>query len=296
MLYDVIKGYVLEIRTPVMLVALLTAILGSSAATVMGLFPMNYSTVLLHTCNVFTVLYMSHLVDTLNDRFTRNEYGHGYITRFGDAGKEPLTRKHFTAGIAVSFLIAVCITTFLTIQTGLTYLWIAAFGVLLALAYGSGLDCVLLLGDFAWEMGVIFALWGGYYVQAVSMDPPILLMALIVLPALTGFKIVDALPDIEPDRNAGKNTIPVKIGFKYANILAYGLIGLSLMLLGFAVIQNMLPPPLMPTVLLFGALSGLSATLTPRRGVYLLLVAFILLMLHGIYLLYPPLFNVGLPR
>ncbi|HUX79444.1 MAG TPA: hypothetical protein VMW10_06860, partial [Alphaproteobacteria bacterium] len=77
MIYNAIKGYLLEIRIPAMLVALLTAILGSSAAT-MGFLPMNYATVTLHTVNVFTILYMAHLVDTLNDRFIRDEYGSGY--------------------------------------------------------------------------------------------------------------------------------------------------------------------------------------------------------------------------
>lgn len=290
MLYQIIKGYILEIRTPAMLVALLTAILGSSAATMAGLFPMNYTTVILHVFNVFTILYMSHLVDTLNDKFNRHEYGHGYETRFGDAGKQPLTKRHFEVGAIISLIIGIGLTIYLTQQTGLLYMGIAAFGIVLALAYGSGLDKIFLLGDFAWELGVVFSLWGGFYVQAGSLETPIILMALMVLPALTGFKIVDALPDIEPDNHAGKNTIPVKLGFGKANTLAYILIAASIILLGQACNSLMLPPPMMNSILLFGALSGISATLNPRRGVYVLLIGFILLMLHGIYLLYPPLF------
>jgi len=289
MIYQIIKGYLLEIRTPVMFVALLTAILGASAAT-MGFLPMNYATVTLHTVNVFTILYMSHLVDTLNDRFKRNEYGHGYETRFGDSGKEPMTSSHLIGGIVVCMIVGIGITIWLTLQTDLLYAGIATFGIILALAYGYGLDKVFILGDLAWELGVIFSMWGGFLVQAGSLETPIMIMALMIIPALTGFKIVDALPDIKPDKYAGKNTIPVNFGFNRAKILAYILIAISILLMGHACVTGMLPPPMIYTILLFGALSGISATVDPRKGVYILVISFILLMLHGIYLLYPPLF------
>ena len=291
MIYNAIKGYLLEIRIPAMLVALLTAILGSSAAT-MGFLPMNYATVTLHTVNVFTILYMAHLVDTLNDRFIRDEYGSGYRTRFGDAGKQQMSREHFIGGIIVCLIIAIGVTAWLTLQTGPLYMGLAAFGIILAVSYGFGLDKVFILGDLAWEFGVIFSLWGGFFVQAGSLETPILVMALLVMPALTGFKIVDALPDIEPDEHAGKITAPVKFGFNIANTLAYILMGISVVLLGIASQIGMLPPPIINSILLFGAITGVSAAVGPRKGVYVITVAFTLLMLQGIYLLYPPLFGL----
>ena len=116
------------------------------------------------------------------------------------------------------------------------------------------------------------------------------MMALMILPALTGFKIVDALPDIEPDAYAKKITIPVKLGFKTANILAYILIAISVVVLGQATKAGMLPPPIIYTIVLFGGLTGIAASLNARRSVYVLMLAFVGLMLHSIYLLYPPLF------
>lgn len=278
-----------------MLVALLSAIFGAAVASASHLVQMNVVNVMWHLANTAAILYMSHLVDTYND-LKRGEYEAGYRTRQGDSGTHPLNSTGYKFGTIVCLLLALVCTLTLTYLTGPIYLGIAVFGIALALSYGSGLDYVLFFGDMAWETGVIFVLLGGYYVQTVSLEPPAIMLALLVLVPLFGIKQLDAIPDIEPDRKAGKNTIPAKVGETWAYVISYVLILAGLTMMGFVFLSGMMPSQLIYGVIAAGGLTIISIPFGARKGIYLVFLGIALLLLWSIWVVYPPIFpfNISL--
>ena len=75
------------------------------------------------------------------------------------------------------------------------YSAIALVGLLLALTYSAGLDKIPALGDTIWEMGVLFALYCGYYSQKLALDPLHNQLSIPLLLALISVKALDSLPD-----------------------------------------------------------------------------------------------------
>lgn len=223
------KALLIEIRPLPMALAILAALFG--AVLGYAAYGVKYSNLIIHVVNVAVILYSAHLVDTYNDMKNRSEYQRGYKRRFLLDSHDPsrvvnLNPRHYLYAMACTYPVAIVLTAILMNETGSTYGLLALTGLVLSAAYGCGLDRVLLIGDIAWEFGVILAFMGGFYVIALTITPEILVMVLLLMPILFGAKILDAEPDIDVDREAipRKNSIPVKLGLKNSHRLAYGLI------------------------------------------------------------------------
>lgn len=263
------KALLIEIRPIPMAMAILAALFGAVLGYAYGV---KYSTLIIHVANVAVILYTSHLVDTYND-LNRKEYQRGYRRRWLLDSHDPsrvitLNPRHYLYAMACTYPVALILTAILMNETGSTYGLLALTGLVLSAAYGCGLDRVLVLGDIAWEAGVILAFVGGFYVIAQTITAQIFVMVILLMPILFGAKILDAEPDIDVDREATprKNSIPVKLGLKNSHRLAYGAIIFPVIILFFLV------PAINPTLiwpLLIALLLVIASYRTPaEKGVY----------------------------
>ena len=273
------KALLIEIRPIPMAMAILAALFGAVLGYAYGV---KYSNLLIHVANVAVILYTSHLVDTYND-LNRAEYQRGYRRRWLFDSHDPsrvitLNPRHYLYAMACTYPVALILTAILMNETGPTYGLLALTGLVLSAAYGCGLDRVLVLGDIAWEAGVILAFVGGFYVIAHTIVPQILVMVILLMPILFGAKILDAEPDIDVDRKSTprKNSIPVKLGLKNSHRLAYAAIIFPVIILCF------LAPAINPTLiwpLLIALLLVIASYRYPaEKGVYFVAAGIILFL------------------
>lgn len=282
------KALLIELRPLPMVLAILAALFGAILAhQVVGI---KYPTLLIHVANVVVILYSAHLVDTYNDLKNREEYQRGCKRRILFDSHDPekiihLNMKHYVYGMTCTYPVAIILSGILVVETGLPYMALAFTGLVLSLSYSFGLDRIFLLGDLAWESGVVLAFIGGFYVTSLTITPEIVIMVLVLLPILLGAKILDAEPDYQIDLGSSprKNSIPVKIGLKWSHRLAYTLIIIPFILLGFMV-------PKLHSTLIFPILIALGLVIVSYRypaekGIYFVSGAIILFLVWTIIVL-----------
>lgn len=218
---DVVKGFLAEIRVLPMSSMLLTVLLGGFFAkgpqidwSVMGL-------VLL---NAFCFLYVAHLNDTFWD-LRKGEYEEGrklhavrlkddyYLPRWGFGYEIPnapiLPRSYYAMGMLAFSALGLLVMFYLLNLLGWQYATLAIVGLFLALTYSAGIDKVPALGDTLWEIGALFALFCGYYSQALRIDEFIIQTAIPLFVSLIGIKALDSLPDTIVDHRNNKVTLTV---------------------------------------------------------------------------------------
>ena len=216
-----VKGFLAEVRILPMSLMLLTCLLGGFFAVgpnvdwnIMGL-------VLL---NAFCFLYTAHLNDTYWD-IRKGEYENGrklhsvrfrengYLPRWGYGYEIPnapiLPKGYYLAAMVFFVIVGVSVMLCISALIGWFYSAIALVGLLLALTYSAGLDKVPALGDTMWEVGVLFALYCGYYSQKLALDAFIIQLSIPLLLALISVKALDSLPDTFVDNRVNKQTLTV---------------------------------------------------------------------------------------
>lgn len=239
--------------------------------------------------NAFLYLYTAHLNDTMFD-VIKGEYERGrklhavrlnntaYLPRLGFGLEVPnaplLPRNHYLAGIILCSVLGTLIAWWLSGLVGGLYLPLALTGLFLALTYSAGLDKVPALGDTMWEIGVIAALFCGYYSMKSVIDVAIVQTAVVLFIALTGVKVLDSYYDVPTDAKISKMTLPVflhtKLGVSLESTrdLGYALVYVTLVIL-----FSQLPPPFYPGLIAGGALIVFShlhyrgRDLTARKGI-----------------------------
>jgi hypothetical protein len=279
------KALLIEIRPIPMSMAVLAALFGACLGYVA--FGIKYNTLVVHIVNVAVILYSAHLVDTYNDLKNREEYQRGYKRRFLLDDHDPsrvitLNPRHYLYAMACTYPVALVLSGILMHETGSTYGLLAIIGLVLSAAYGCGLDRVFLIGDIAWEFGVILAFVGGFYVNALTVTPEILVMVFLLMPILFGAKILDAEPDIDVDRKAFpvKNSVPVKLGLKNSHRLAYAAIIIPVIILLFMV--PAISPTLIAPLLIALVLVIASYPYPAEKGVYFVATGIILFLCWAI--------------
>ena len=281
------KALLIEIRPLPMAMAILASFFG--AVIGFQVIGVKYPLLLIHVVNVVVILYSSHLVDTYRD-LRKGEYQLGYKPRFLLDAHDPervitLNPRHYLYAMLVTYPVALILSGILIVETGLIYLILAACGLLLSVGYSSGLDRVFILGDLAWDMGVVLSFAGGFYVTTQTITPEIVVMSLILLPILCGVKIIDAEPDVAVDSRSQprKTTIPVKLGLKWSHRLAYLLMippVLLLMLLTPALHPTLIYPLLIALVLIL-----FSYRYPAEKGIYFIACGIILFLTWAILVL-----------
>ena len=218
---SVVKGFLAEVRILPMSLMLLTCLLGGFFAAGPLL---NWNIMSLVLVNAFCFLYTAHLNDTYWD-IRKGEYENGrklhsvrfrengYLPRWGYGYEIPnapiLPKGYYLAGMAFSTIIGVSVMLYISTFLGWFYSALAIVGLLLALTYSAGLDKIPALGDTMWEVGVLFALYCGYYAQKLALDPFIIQLSIPLLLALISVKALDSLPDTLVDHRVNKQTLTV---------------------------------------------------------------------------------------
>jgi len=252
---SVLRGFLAEIRPLPMCLMLGTVILGAVLAK--GPF-INTSILTLVLINAFCFLYTAHLNDTFFD-VRKGEYEEErefhairidetyYLPRYGFGLEVPnapiLPAKHYLVGIVISSLLGLLAMISVSLLIGWFYSCLAIIGLFLALSYSAGIDRVPALGDTWWELGVIAALFCGYYSQKLVLDEFIIIAGLFLFIGLVGIKLLDSFYDIPIDDKIDKMTLAVWLyrrGWSLTHIrdLAYAFIYTMLVIFFLA-----LPPP-----------------------------------------------------
>jgi 4-hydroxybenzoate polyprenyltransferase len=174
--------------------------------------------------NAFLYLYVAHLNDTMFDvikgEYEKDRKLHAvrlndtaYLPRLGFGLEVPgapiLPRNHYLGGILVCSVLGTLIAWWLSTVVGWLYLPLALTGLALALTYSAGLDKVPALGDTMWEIGVIAALFCGYYAMRGVLDAVIIQTAAVLLVALVSVKAIDSWYDTITDDRIDKVTLTV---------------------------------------------------------------------------------------
>jgi 1,4-dihydroxy-2-naphthoate octaprenyltransferase len=251
---DVVKGFLAEVRVLPMSLMLLTVLLGGFFAkgpqidwSVMGL-------VLL---NAFCFLYVAHLNDTFWD-LKKGEYEEGrklhavrlkegyYLPRWGFGYEVPnapiLPRSYYAIGMLAFSALGLLVMFYLSNLLGWQYGALAMVGLLLALTYSAGIDKVPALGDTWWEIGVLFALFCGYYSQALRIDEFVLTTAVPLFISLVGVKALDSLPDTLVDHRNNKVTLTVFLYRRGLSLRAIRHVCYAPLYVAFAILFFGLPP------------------------------------------------------
>ena len=220
---DIVKGLLAEIRPIPMSLMLLTTLLGGLFAAIQH-SSFNPKIMFLVILNAFLFLYVAHCNDTFYD-IKKGEYEkerklhairmeeNSYLPRWGFGPEIPdaplLKPDIYLHTIILCSLLGTALMIYISLQIRFFYSALAIVGLILALTYSAGLDRVPALGDTMWEVGVIFALFCGYYSQRLVLDLPIVIFSLPLFISLIGIKALDSYYDIPTDNKTEKITLPV---------------------------------------------------------------------------------------
>jgi 1,4-dihydroxy-2-naphthoate octaprenyltransferase len=215
-----------------------------------------------HLENVFFPLYFGlsllagvfiHAsINLLNDYFD-------YLNKSDEFNKEPLSpfaggSRMIQNGIfshttiyyygLVLLMLAIGIGIFLVWMRGLPLLWIGLIGVLSGYLYSAppfflqsrGLGELLVGLNFG-----ILAVLGAYYVQTQDINLIVIIAALPLTFLVTAIIYINEFPDYHSDKEAGKNTLIVRLGQKRARSIYALLIILSFITIALGVIAESLP-------------------------------------------------------
>jgi len=298
-----VKGYLAEIRVLPMTLVLGTVILGAY----LSFMPVNWGVLSFVLVNAFLFLYVAHLNDTYFD-LRKGEYEKGrklhtvrlkddaYLPRWGfgpEIPEAPLLKEgDYLKAIIVCSILGVSVMLYLAYLLGPMYACLSIVGLLLALTYSAGLDKKPVLGDTMWEVGVLFALYCGYYSQKLAVDPLIIFFSLPLFIALIGVKALDSWYDVPCDARIGKMTLPAFaykhniLGLEPLRDLAYIPVYACFIWLWF-----LLPPKFhgcllaVLTMLAFSHLCWRGRDMTARKGIIVVCFAILLFIYYAIFAL-----------
>ncbi len=139
---------------------------------------------------------------------------------------------------------AMGIGLFLVWARGLPLLWIGLIGILSGYFYSAppfsfqsrGLGEVLVGLNFG-----VLAVLGAYYVQTQNLDTVAIIAALPLAMLVAAILYINEFPDYAADKEAGKNTLIVRLEKKRARLIYVLLIALSFITVALGVIYNNLP-------------------------------------------------------
>jgi len=253
---EFVLGYLAEVRVLPMALCLLTVVLGGFLAVGPHV---NWQVMSIVVLNAFLFLYTAHFNDTYWD-LRKGEYEPGrklhavrldeeaYLPRYGFGPEIPgapiLPRHHYLWGIFICSALGSAVMLYLSLTLGWMYSALAVGGLILALTYSAGLDEVPALGDTMWEVGVIMALWCGYYSQKMAIDMAIVMLSIPLFFALVSVKAADSLPDTIVDDKTGKVTLTVFLYRRGLSLSAIRHICFIPIYVGFGLLTYIAPTPI----------------------------------------------------
>lgn len=214
----------------------------------------------LHVAAIFFALYSAHITDGYVDYHVRGEDDDHPLTALGCR----LAR----IGSSLGFWTAAALLALLVDP------WSLALTVpcwLIAVLHAPQLDTNPVGATLGYPVGIALALLGGYYVQTRALPATPVGLAAVFLAVLAGIKIIDDAQDYGYDRSIDKRTVAVVIGRQAARRLAYGLMGLGMVLVIVLVaLLPGIPPSAALSVLAFGVVAAIASRAKPERATMLL--------------------------
>jgi len=214
--------------------------------------------------NAFCYLYTAHLNDTFFDvrkgEYEKERKFHAiridetyYLPRYGFGLEVPnapiLSARHYLAGIIIFSILGLLAMILVSLMIGWFYSCLAIIGLFLALSYSAGIDKVPALGDTWWELGVIAALFCGYYSQKLVLDEFIIIAGLFLFISLVGIKLLDSFYDIAVDDKINKITLAVWLYRRNWNITHIRDLAYTLIYLMHIIFLIVLPPIFYPGII-----------------------------------------------
>ncbi len=132
-----------------------------------------------------------------------------------------ISLPHLRTGMAITFALAALVGLYLILVGGWPILVVGIASLISAVAYTGGPFPIGYhgLGDlFVFVFFGLVAVCGTYYVQALSLEPWVILAAVPVGALTTAILVVNNLRDIDTDGYTGKRTLAVMIGLQATRI------------------------------------------------------------------------------
>jgi 4-hydroxybenzoate polyprenyltransferase len=226
----------------------------------------------LHVGAIFFALYTAHITDGYVDFHVRGEDDDHPLTALGcQFARFGASLGFWAAATALAFLVDPW-SLLLTVPC-----WV------IAVSHAPHLDTNPIGATLGYPTGIALALLGGYYVQAEALPKTPLGLAAVFLTVLAGIKIIDDAQDYGYDRSISKRTVAVVVGPQTAHHLAYGLMGLAMVLvLALTALLPDVPPAAALSVVAFGTVAAFArraepelATMLLVRGAYVFLAVLV---------------------
>ena len=123
-----------------------------------------------------------------------------------------------------------------------------------------------------YPVGIALALVGGYYVQAATVTPAAVGLAVVFLAFLSGIKVIDDAQDFDYDRSIDKRTVAVVLGREHAYRAAYALMATGMVaVLALAAASPTVPTSAAAAPVVFGAVAAVARRAGPERATKLLI-------------------------
>ncbi len=215
-----IKTWFLETRPPFLLLSVVLAFLGTSIAWYDGYFNLRYALL------AFGGLLLAHIgVNMLNDYF---DYRSGIDLKTertpfsGGSGILPAgllkPRQVFWAGITCA-LLAIPIGAYFVLTVGWLLLPLLIVGAVCIFLYSP---FILKLRCPEWSPGLglgALPILGFYFVQTAAYTWTVAVVAVVSGILVHNLLLLNEFPDTEPDRKAGRKTLPIILGKRKAGIV-----------------------------------------------------------------------------
>ena len=233
----------------------------------------------LHVAATFLAVYTAHVKDGYVDFHLRDEDDDHPMTSGG-------CRLALMAA-AVAFL--ACLAGLWTLASPAAAL-VAAPMWAIGYLHAPQLDTHPIGATMGYPAGVGLCVLGGNFAQAGRFGATALGVAGVFVVLLAGVKIVDDAADFEYDRSIDKRTVAVVLGRASARRLAYGLVGVALVLVAGLVAVGPFPPGALAAAAAFAVVAALTRDADPALSTMLLVRgAYVMLALLAAAVWYRPL-------
>ena len=122
----------------------------------------------------------------------------------------------------LSFALAVAFGTYLMIRGGLPIIIVGVCSIVFGFVYSGGRFSLSSLGIADLFVLIFFgpvAVGGTYYVQSLSLSPPVIVAGFAPGVLATAILVVNNVRDIQQDRRAGRGTLVVRFGRRFGVFL-----------------------------------------------------------------------------
>lgn len=183
-----------------------------------------------HGIAVSLAVYVAHLKDGYVDYYVR-----------GEDDDNPLSPTEIRVALALSIVAFAAVTGALWVSAGLVAVGLTVPVVLLGYAHAPHFDTNPITATIDYPLGIVLAMLGGYATQTGTVTPQVAVVCLVLFSLLAAINVLLDTLDYQHDRRISKRTIPVVLGPARARLVAWGLVVVSVGLLGAASALGVLP-------------------------------------------------------